>query len=183
MILSDANKSTIIFSKYILLIKKMVNNTLHFADLGEVGEGGFFGADSHDLWRPHNKAFLLAGDHVWILLSHYVKHSLQQLTNTMSILHKKQSLNKSFLTILLLYYTHLTASFPETWVSRYQKGITSLDLNKVRDNGVLGWQWHQLDHMQTVCTSLQTDNHTNTSSLNFYMPHALPDTQPTVSKH
>jgi len=30
-------------------------------------------------------------------------------------------------------------------------------------------QWHQLDHdhMQTVCTSLQTDNHTNTSSLNF----------------
>jgi len=28
-------------------------------------------------------------------------------------------------------------------------------------------QWHQLDHMQTICTSLQTDNHTNTSSLNF----------------
>jgi len=24
-------------------------------------------------------------------------------------------------------------------------------------------QWHQLDHMQTICTSLQTDNHTNTS--------------------
>ena len=28
-------------------------------------------------------------------------------------------------------------------------------------------QWHQLDHMQMICTSLQTDNHTNTSSLNF----------------
>jgi len=28
-----------------------------------------------------------------------------------------------------------------------------------------GMQWHQLDHMQTICTSLQTDNHTNTSSL------------------
>ena len=28
-------------------------------------------------------------------------------------------------------------------------------------------QWHQLDHMQTICTSLQTDNHTNTSSVNF----------------
>jgi len=27
--------------------------------------------------------------------------------------------------------------------------------------------WHQLDHMQTTRTSLQTDNHTNTSSLNF----------------
>ena len=28
-------------------------------------------------------------------------------------------------------------------------------------------QWHQPDHMQTTCTSLQTDNHINTSSLNF----------------
>ena len=28
-----------------------------------------------------------------------------------------------------------------------------------------GWQWHQLDHMQVVCTSLQTDNHASTSSL------------------
>jgi len=27
--------------------------------------------------------------------------------------------------------------------------------------------WYQLDHVQTICTSLQTDNHTNTSSLNF----------------
>ena len=26
-----------------------------------------------------------------------------------------------------------------------------------------GWQWHQLDHMQVICTSLQTDNHANTS--------------------
>ena len=32
-----------------------------------------------------------------------------------------------------------------------------------------GWQWHQLDHMQTVCTSLQTDNHISTSSLNFLL--------------
>ena len=31
--------------------------------------------------------------------------------------------------------------------------------------GVWRWQWHQLDHMQTICTLLQTDNHTNTSSL------------------
>ena len=40
-----------------------------------------------------------------------------------------------------------------------------------------GMQWHQLDHMQTICTSLQTDNHTNTSSLNVYRPDALPDAQ------
>jgi len=31
---------------------------------------------------------------------------------------------------------------------------------KARDDEVLGWQWHQLDHMQTICTSLETDNHT-----------------------
>ena len=46
-----------------------------------------------------------------------------------------------------------------------------------------GMQWHQLDHMQTISISLQTDNDTNTSSLNFYRPDALPDAQPTVSKH
>jgi len=55
-----------------------------------------------------------------------------------------------------------------TWASSfYQKGKTSLDLTEAKDDGVLGWQWHQLDHMQTVCTSLQTDNYTNISSLNF----------------
>jgi len=31
----------------------------------------------------------------------------------------------------------------------------------------MGWQKHQLDHIQTMCTSLQTDNHVSTSSLNF----------------
>ena len=45
-------------------------------------------------------------------------------------------------------------------------------------------QWHQPDHMQTICTSLQRDNHTNnTPSLNFYSPGALPDAQTTVSNH
>jgi len=32
-----------------------------------------------------------------------------------------------------------------TWVSVYQKGKTSVDLNKARHDGVWGWQWHQLD--------------------------------------
>jgi len=41
-------------------------------------------------------------------------------------------------------------------------------------------QWHQLDDMQTICTSLQADNHTSTSSLNFYRLDALPDAQPAV---
>jgi len=30
-----------------------------------------------------------------------------------------------------------------------------------------GWQWHQLDHMQIICTSLQTDNHASTTPLSF----------------
>jgi len=47
------------------------------------------------------------------------------------------------------FYAHLTASFPE----QYQKGKTSLNLNEGRDDGAWGWQWHQLDHMQTICTS------------------------------
>jgi len=62
-------------------------------------------------------------------------------------------------------------------VSQYQKGKTSLDLNEARDDGVLGCQWHQLDHMQTICTSLQTDNQTNN---NFYRLDALPDAQSSV---
>jgi len=69
------------------------------------------------------------------------------------------------------------ASFPG------QPGKTSLDLNEARDDGVSGWQWHQLDHMQTICISIQTDNHMNTSSLNFYRPDVVPDAQPTVSKY
>jgi len=31
----------------------------------------------------------------------------------------------------------------------------------------MGWQWHQLDNMQIICTTLQTDNHASTPSLNF----------------
>jgi len=33
---------------------------------------------------------------------------------------------------------------------------------------MIGWKWHQLDHMQIVCNSLQTDNHASTSSLKFF---------------
>jgi len=32
---------------------------------------------------------------------------------------------------------------------------------------MMGWQWQQLDNMQIICISLQTDNHANTSPLNF----------------
>jgi len=47
----------------------------------------------------------------------------------------------------------------------------------------MGWQWHQLDHMQIICTSLQTNNHVSTSPLSFYRSDDLPAAQPTMSKN
>jgi len=47
---------------------------------------------------------------------------------------------------------------------------------------IMGWQWHQLDHVEIICTLLQTDNHASTSSLNSYKPDALRDAQPTLSR-
>jgi len=41
---------------------------------------------------------------------------------------------------------------------------------------MMGWQWHQLDHMQIICNLLETDNHASTSSLSLYRPDALPAT-------
>jgi len=67
-----------------------------------------------------------------------------------------------------------------TWVSQHQKGKPFWILLKQE---MMGWQWHQLDHMQIIYTTLQTDNHASMPSLNFYRPDALPDAQPTVSKH
>jgi len=35
----------------------------------------------------------------------------------------------------------------------------------------MGWQWHQLNHMQIICTLLQTDNlTTNNRGLNLCIP-------------
>jgi len=61
-------------------------------------------------------------------------------------------------------------------VSRYQKGKTNLDFTEARDSE---WQWHQLGHMQ-VCTSLQTDNHADTSLLSF-LQAGCPSCRPTNS--
>jgi len=75
------------------------------------------------------------------------------------------------------YYIRLTTTTSVSW---HQKGKPFWIL---LEQGMIGWQWHQLDHMQIICTSLQTDNHASTSSLSFYRPDALPAAQPTVSKH
>jgi len=53
---------------------------------------------------------------------------------------------------MIYYYTHLTVSFADN-----------------------------LDHIQIICTLLQTDNHTSISIS--YGPDVLPATKPTESKH
>jgi len=63
-------------------------------------------------------------------------------------------------------YTCLTASVSRTtWVTctRKVKPIWIL----------MGWQWHQLDHMLIICTSFQTDNPASTSSLKFFTGRML----------
>jgi len=49
----------------------------------------------------------------------------------------------------------------------------------MRQERGFGMQWHQLDHMQTICTSLQTDNNTTPHHSNVYRLEAFPDAQPT----
>jgi len=66
-----------------------------------------------------------------------------------------------------------------TWVSRHQKGKPFWISLKQE---TMGWQWHQLDHMQIICTTLQTEPCQYPISQFFYGPNALPDAQPTVSK-
>jgi len=89
---------------------------------------------------------------------------------------------RKFYTRLLIPLHPFNGLFSRTtWISRHQKGKPFWIL---LDQEMIGWQWHQLDHMQIICTLLQTDNHANTSPLkSFYRPDALHAAQPTTSKH
>jgi len=42
-----------------------------------------------------------------------------------------------------------------------QLWYAGMDLNEARDDGGFEMHWYQLDHMQTICTSLQTDKDTH----------------------
>jgi len=70
-----------------------------------------------------------------------------------------------------------------TWVSRYQNGNTSLDLQEARDDGVVGCSgisW-------TICKQSAPHSRQITTPTPHYSiihrPDALPDAQPTGSKH
>jgi len=60
---------------------------------------------------------------------------------------------------------HLTASFPGQPGQDSTKKEKSFWISMKQE--MMGWQWHQLDHMQIICTSLQTDKHASMLSLNF----------------
>jgi len=60
----------------------------------------------------------------------------------------------------------LNGLFPRTtWVSRIKNARPIWILMK---QDIMGWQWHQLDQVQIICTSLQTDNNASTLSFNFH---------------
>ena len=70
-----------------------------------------------------------------------------------------------------------------TWVSWYQKGKTSLDLNETRDYWVLGCSGISLTiYKQSAPHSRQINTPTPHHSI-FYSPDALHEAQPRVSKH
>jgi len=48
---------------------------------------------------------------------------------------------------------------------------------------MMGWQWHQLNHMQAICTLLLEITMPAPHQSDFYGLGALPDTQPTASNH
>jgi len=69
------------------------------------------------------------------------------------------------------------AFFRTTWVSRHEKGKPFWIL---LEQEMMGGQWHQLDHMQIICTLLQTNNHASTSPLSF-LQAICPSCHPTNS--
>ena len=83
--------------------------------------------------------------------------------------------------LIYYYYIRLTVFYSRTTsVGRHQKGKPFWIL---LEQEMMGWQWHQLDHMQIICTLLQTGKHASTLPLSVYRPDALPAAQPTASKH
>ena len=67
------------------------------------------------------------------------------------------------------YYTHLMPFFQDILGKSAQKEPFWILMKQE----MMQWQWHQVDHMQTICTSLQTDNDASTSSLKFFTGQTL----------
>jgi len=67
--------------------------------------------------------------------------------------------------------TRLTATFSRKTLSRYTRKVETIWILMKLE--MMGWQWHQLDRIQIICTSLHIHNHPSTSSLNFFTGRML----------
>jgi len=109
----------------------------------------------------------------------YCPHSFADINKHIQIKEKTAEFSSvashTVSTILLHPFNGLFSR--TTWVSRHWNG------KPLMKQEMMGWQWHQPDHMHIICTSLHTDNHASTSPLSFYGLNALPTTQPTATKH
>ena len=94
--------------------------------------------------------------------------------------NKQQIITKQQQQLLLHPFNGLFSR--TTWASQYQRQNQSGFKWSKRLWG-FGMKWHQLDHMQTICTSLQTDNQASTPPLSFLQAGCLPAAQPTASNH
>jgi len=79
--------------------------------------------------------------------------------------------------ILYYYYIHLTALFLDNLGKPAPEGKPFWIL---LEHKMMGWQWHQLDHMQIICTSPHTDKHASTPPLSF-LQAICPSCRPTNS--
>jgi len=118
----------------------------------------------------------------WVEVLRPIPHKKCQFRDALPSQSLGIVLKKLNLTLLLLLLRPFSClSSRTTWVSGHQKGKP---FRILLEQVMMGWQWHQLDHMQIICTSLQTDNHARQYlTTQFYRPDALPATQPTASKH
>jgi len=115
------------------------------------------------------------------LLDYWLRHSsvcLSTTRRTVSVFLHESWTALAPLVVDLLYSNYYILLHPFNglfsrtyWVRRHQKGKPFWIL---LEQEMMGWQWHQLDHMQITCTSLQTHNHASTSPLSFYRPDTLP---------
>ena len=96
--------------------------------------------------------------------------------SSQSTQHQQQ---QQLLLLLLLLHPFNGLFSGTTWVSRYRKGKTSLDLNEATTVASAGPHTNNLHLAPDRLPRQQLI----TQSLNFYRPDAFPDVQPTVSKH
>jgi len=89
-----------------------------------------------------------------LLINTHVPRSTKQLVEDVRQKHSKAWDAVFLIMLLLLHYIHFNGLFSrKTWVSRHQKGKPFWIL---LEQEMMGWQWHQLDHMQINCALLQT---------------------------